>query len=468
MLVPLLVVILVAYGLSQAMSGSSASRKASVAPNSVQPSAASPAVSPSAPSGHGIYRGMSAGITGEGYPYLGNPAALLTIEEYTDFLCPFCARHATQTLPGLLEKYVATGKVKYVFRDMPLVSLHPTSARGHAAARCVAEQRASAFWAMHNELFKNQDRWRTLSDPTDYLAGVAKSVGVDPSAYSQCVASGRMDTPVQQGVAVGQALGFDGTPSFRFLQREEGKSYTLVGAQPLDIFGQWIDALLAGKSPPQEQQPQAQPQELPLWANAKGLAHDPARPGFDLAGDPYRGNQEAKVVVIEFSNFQCSSCRQHALEVQPAVDKALVDTGQVMWVFKNLPLRSLRQSAVAAVAAECAGDQGRYWEMNRLLFESQSQWAVDDPDKVLVGLAEQLGLDKSRFSACLSSRQALERVMDDMYDAQGVVSTTPTFVVVIAGKGTLMRGSRPTDQFISTLQGLMRAEGTAAPAGSGR
>jgi protein-disulfide isomerase len=308
----------------------------------VGPSAASPSTAAGSD-----FRGVPAGFTEEGHPFLGRSDAPVIIEEYTDFLCPFCARHATQTLPGLIEKHVATGRVKYVFRDMPLASLHPTAARGHAAARCAGEQGALLFWAMDDELFKNQERWRQLADPAEHLAGVAKSVGADLAAYGQCVSSGRMDGPVQQNVAAGQALGFDGTPSFRFTDRASGKGYNLVGAQPLDTFTQWIDAMVAGNAPPQKEEPKAQPQELPFWAN-QGLAPDPARPGFNLAGDPYRGSPQAKLVVVEFSNFQCPSCKQHELEVQPEIDRALVEPGQVMWVFKDLPLRSLAQSTRTA------------------------------------------------------------------------------------------------------------------------
>jgi protein-disulfide isomerase len=402
-----------------------------------------------------VYQGEPVGFTQEGYPYMGQPDAPVTLEEYSDFLCPFCGRHFNQTLPTLTQKYIASGQVKYVFRDMPLVSLHPNAPQGHAAARCVAEQGAALFWAMHDQLFKTQDEWRDLPDPTDYLAGAAKKAGADINAYNQCLESGRTPPLVQESVDAGAALGFNGTPSFQFIVNKDGKTSTLVGAYPMETFSQQIDALVAGKEPPQDQEEQAKSAELPLWANDKGLAPDPQRPGFTLAGDPYRGNLQAKLVVVEFSNFQCPSCQKHILEVQPAIDKALVDTGQVLWVFKNLPLRSLPQSMVAAVTAECAGDQGKFWEMHDQLFQTQGQWAVDQPDPILVSLAGQLNLDVDSFSTCFNSRQALERVLNDMYDAQGVVTTTPTFVVLSGGKGTLINGSRPAEEFVKTVQGLL-------------
>jgi protein-disulfide isomerase len=346
--------------------------------------------------------------------------------------------------------------VRYVFRDMPLASLHPTSPQGHAAARCAAEQGAGIFWTMHDTLFSQQEQWRSLPDPTSYLAGVAQNSGAEMTPYSQCINTGRAQTAIQQSIAAGSALGFNGTPSFQFIEKKSGKTYQMIGAYPAETFSQWIEPILAGQEPAQAKATATPaPVELPLWANAKGLAADSKRPGFNLAGDPYRGDLEASVVVVEFSNFQCTACKKHALEVQPAIDQALVNTGQVLWVFKNLMLRSLPQSPAAAAAAECAGEQGRFWEMHDLLFSTQEQWSVNPPDPVLTALAGQLKLDAARFSACLSSRQALERVLADMYDAQGTASTTPTFVVLYKGKGTLIQGSRSAEEFINTLKGFL-------------
>jgi protein-disulfide isomerase len=354
-----------------------------------------------------------------------------------------------------MDQYIATGKVSYVFVDMPLAALHPTSHLGHAAARCVAEQGAARFWSLHDALFTHQDQWRSLPDPTSYLADVAKQTGVDMSQYTQCMSSGRSETAVQQSVAAGEALGFNGTPTFRFIAKEDGKTYTLSGAYPVDTFHQWIDQLLAGKAPAQDQpEPAAtaKPAELPLWASAKGLAPDPNRAGYTLAGDPYKGDPKALVTVVEFSDFQCPACQKHHTDIQPAIDKALVDTGKIMWVFKNLPLREHPQASAAAAAAECAGKQGKFWPMHDLLFTSQASWAVDSPDSALLKLAGNLQLDAAQFTACYNSRDALEPVLRDVQDSQGVATTTPTFIILSGGKGSILNGSRPADQFISILQ----------------
>jgi protein-disulfide isomerase len=413
------------------------------------------------------YQGTPVGFTADGLPFRGKPDAPLTLVEYTDYLCPFCERYFSQTLPALLEKYVRTGQVKFVVHDFPLASLHPTAPRGATAVLCVAEQGATRFWQMHDALFATQQQWSRLPDPTAFLGAAARKVGADVAAYERCMASGRHDARVQQRVAMGQALGFTGTPTFQFVQRTSGKAYTLVGAQQVDVFARWIDALLAGKEPPEAKQPEKP--ELPFWAKSEGLAPDPMRPGFTVAGDPYKGNPNAKLVLMEFSDFQCPACQRHALTTQPALDERFVKAGDVLWVAKHFPLRIHPRAPVAAAAAECAGDQGKFWAMHHRLFEQMEQWSTgDDADTALVGIAANLELDRARFTACLTSRNALERVLRDLYDGQAIgVRSTPTFIVFYGGTGHVLAGARSAEEFAATLQQeLERAK--AGVAGSGR
>jgi protein-disulfide isomerase len=266
------------------------------------------------------------------------------------------------------------------------------------------------------------------------------------------MASGGHDAHVQQRVAAGQALGFTGTPTFQFVQQTSGKTYTLLGAQPVDVFVRWIDTLLAGKEPPEARQPEKP--ELPFWAKSEGLAPDPKRPGFTVAGDPYKGNPNAKLVLIEFSDFQCPACQRHTLATQPVLDERFVETGDVLWVTKHFPLRIHPRAPVAAAAAECAGDQGKYWAMHHRLFEQMEQWSTaDDPDTALVGLAADLELDRVQFTACLMSRKALERVLHDLYDGQGIgVRNIPAFILLHNGTGHVLTGARSAEQFMGTLQ----------------
>jgi protein-disulfide isomerase len=389
------------------------------------------------------------GFTPDDQPFLGDPDAPLVIHEFSDYLCPFCARHFRETLPLLREEYLATGKARLVFHDFPIASLHPTAQIGHQAARCVAEEGAAHFWAMHDALFARQDEWNRLSDPTEFVNGLAEEIGADPVRYAACMASGRTAESVAVEIAAGEALGFNATPSFRIERLADDYTFDLVGAYPVARFREVLEAMLAGDEAPAT--PTPAPASLPYWADA-GLAPDPARPGFTLAGDPYKGSTDALLTIVEFSDFQCPACATHAIEVQPAVDAALIDAGEVRWVFKNFPLRSHPQTFAAAAAAECAGDQGQFWPMHDLLFARQADWGVDAVDDALVALAGELDLDLEAFSACTASRQALERVLPDLYDAQGIVESTPTFIFLDGNAGAVYQGSRDATAFVGLVR----------------
>jgi protein-disulfide isomerase len=192
--------------------------------------------------------GMPAGYTETGDLSLGPADAPVTLEEWSDYLCPFCGRHFRQTYPQILDAYVRTGKVRLVFRDLPLSSLHPTAIRGHIAARCAATQGAAEFWAMHDEIFRRQAEWNRLPDPGDFLAGIARGLDLDMQAWQTCVADPATRAAVGQSVSQARALGLHGTPSFRIFGPTDEPPYTFSGARPYVFFAQQLDARLAGDS----------------------------------------------------------------------------------------------------------------------------------------------------------------------------------------------------------------------------
>lgn len=402
------------------------------------------------------YSDIPTGFTAEGYPYRGSPDAPVTLVEYSDYLCPFCKRHFDETLPGLLNDYVRSGKVQYVFRDFPIVSLHPNAPQGHAAAWCVGEQDAAQYWKMHDLLFATRDQWYSLTDPSAYLEQLALKAGSDPTAYRACIESKRTQAIVDTGIAAANIKGFNGTPSFEFVANASQKTHTLIGAQSLILFKDWLDSMVAGKEPPLAEQASGDEGKLPFWARSDGLKPNPLRPGTTMAGDPYRGNPDAKAVVVEYTDFQCPACAEFASSTQPTVTQKYIDTGQAMWVFKNLPLNTHPQAAAAAAAGECAADQGKFWEMHDRLFASVTQWAVPDPDPELVRLADELGLDREVFAKCLGSRQALEAVLSDVFDSMAVTTSAPTFVFLANGIGTVTRGAVGVERFSSLMQRTLK------------
>jgi protein-disulfide isomerase len=164
----------------------------------------------------------------------GSKEAPIAIVEFSDFQCPYC-KNATTTVKQVLDKY--PGKVKLVFRDFPIPSLHPAAPKAHEAARCAAEQ--GKFWEYHDLLFEKSPR----QAPED-LKQYAKDLKLDGAAFAQCLDSGKEEPAVARDVEDGASLGVTGTPTFFINGRQ------LVGAQPLTAFQKIIDAELARKPTP--------------------------------------------------------------------------------------------------------------------------------------------------------------------------------------------------------------------------
>ena len=170
-------------------------------------------------------------------PVMGEPDAPVTIIEFSDYQCPFCARFFEQTLPEIEKNYIKTGKVKLVYKDFPLISIHPEAQKAAEAARCVREQKGDeGYFKMHDKLFENQ---QDLS--VENYKKWARTLGVVGSKFDKCLDDGTFVDAVEDELAYGESLGVTGTPAF-FIN---GK--LISGAQPFDVFEQVIDAALSEK-----------------------------------------------------------------------------------------------------------------------------------------------------------------------------------------------------------------------------
>lgn len=407
----------------------------------------------------GEYNGVPVGLTPDGLLFRGDPKAPLVMNIWTDFQCPFCQRHFAETEPSINDEYVTSGKVRLVFRDLPIVQLHPNAPAAHLAAHCVADQGAPLFWAMYDKLFGSQGEWQSLADPQPVFERIAGEAGADVDAWKTCVAAKAKEPQIQASIKEAAALGLDGTPSFQIGDATGGEPYFLIGAQPFAKFKETLDALLAGKAPPATDQPQTS-QEVPFWATAEGRAVDPNHAGYTVAGDRTRGSADAPVVVIEFTDFQCPYCKQHFQKTQPALDSRFVDTGKVRWVFKHYPLSIHPQAPAAAVAAECAADQGKFWEMEAALFGSQQEWSINKPQPVFEKLAGNLGLDVAAFTQCLADPAKQANVDADVADGKAFVQGTPTFIILNSHGGGIIPGALPLETFANEIQKAVDEEGS--------
>ncbi|HYT03993.1 MAG TPA: DsbA family protein [Gemmatimonadales bacterium] len=188
---------------------------------------AAPAPAPSAPPPAAAADGF------RGYT-MGSDAARIEVTEYSDFECPFCASFAAVQMPVIREQVIATGRVRWRFRDFPLPS-HQYSRYAALAAQCGGEQ--GKFWEMHDQLFGHHEWAQTGKNPRSLFRDFAKTVGLDLDKYDACMDSQRYAGRIQTSVQEGEAAGVQGTPSF-FVN---GKRFT--GRATSDAFKALADSL---------------------------------------------------------------------------------------------------------------------------------------------------------------------------------------------------------------------------------
>ncbi|MFH1752238.1 MAG: DsbA family protein [archaeon] len=156
--------------------------------------------------------------------------------------------------------------------------------------------------------------------------------------------------------------------------------------------------------------------------------------------DSFIGNAEAPVTIVEFSDFQCPYCGKFYNETLAMLKKEYLDTGKAKLVYRDFPLSFHADAQKAAEAAECAGEQGKYFEMHDKIFENQSSIGVEN----LKQYAVDIGLDSSAFNTCLDSGTMAQEVQKDISDGQAYgVSGTPTFFV----NGQKVVGAQPFTVF---------------------
>jgi len=169
----------------------------------------------------------------------GEAAAPVTVYEMSDFQCPFCRRFTVETFPALEAEYVRTGRVRWVFVNFPLTSIHPNAAAAAELAMCAA--RAGAFWPVHDLLFRHQATWAPLANPAPFFLSLADSARVPRAALATCLERGEARPEVEQDAAGAARTGARSTPSFYI----EGG--LLRGAQPVEVFRGILDSIIKAK-----------------------------------------------------------------------------------------------------------------------------------------------------------------------------------------------------------------------------
>ncbi len=365
-------------------------------------------------------------------PVLGSNNALVTIVEFSDFQCPYCSK-VEPTLKTLREKY--GDKLRFVWKNEPL-PFHP---RAEPAAEVALEARAEkgdkGFWDVHDKLFASQPK---LEDAD--LEKVAQDAGLNLDKVRDAMKTHKYKALIDADADLGDDMQASGTPHFFVDGRR------LVGAQPPEKFQTIIDeeltkaqGLIAKGTPPNQVYDA-------LIAGGKG-APEPEKKSVPMAANaPARGNLNAKVTVVEFSDFQCPYCKRAEDSVNQVM-QAYGDKIKFMW--RNLPLPMHPDAPLAAQASMEAykqkGSDG-FWKMHDLLYANQPSKEKQDGLKreALDSYAQQLGLDMGKWKTALDTQSHKPEVdADAKVGNDAGINGTPAFII----NGYFINGAQPFPKF---------------------
>ena len=191
-------------------------------------------------------------------------------------------------------------------------------------------------------------------------------------------------------------------------------------------------------------------------------AIDPTLPALKAEGY-VMGSPNAPLEVIEFGDFECPGCGQFAVLTEPQIRTDLVNTGKIRIRFMDYPLPMHRNTWDASLAAACANEQGKFWEMHDALYSNQDRWngeATSKPRPIIAEYAKGLGLDMTKYGACMDNETQRAKVQSHLLEAQRRnVNQTPTFII----GSQMVPGALPYDSFKKLVDDAM-AKLPAAPA----
>jgi len=401
-------------------------------------------------------------------PQLGERTALVTIVEFSDLECPFCAR-AADTLDALREAYRAD-EVRVVWKHYPLPF--------HAHARPLAEAGAGvqelggseAFFRYERAIFRERMRPNPSGGmfqfTDDSPRRFAEAAGVDGATIDAGLRDGRWKPRVEAGLTTGQAVGVNGTPAFYI------NGAALSGAQPLEKFKEVVDAELArARALVAAGTPRGSVYTVATKAAFKAPKKtddddDDAPPPKDVAvykapvgTAPSRGPQSALVTIVEYSDFQCPYCKR--VEGTLAALRAHYgDKIRIVW--KDMPLDFHKDAMPAAIAAREAraqkGDAG-FWDMHDRIFDNQAKLGEKD----LIEYGKAAGLDTNKLARALATRSHLRAVYADQDEADDIeAGGTPHFFV----NGKRLAGAQPMEKFQELIDAELKSAEALVAAGT--
>ena len=351
-----------------------------------------------------------------GSPVRGSSSALVTVVEFGDFQCPYCKK-VQPALERLRTEY--GDRIRFVWKDEPL-PFHPRALPAAELARSARAQKGdAAFWSAHDKLFDSQPK---LEDAD--LATVARSIGIDPAKVEAAIKNKTYAKGITDDENLAEDVQASGTPHF-FIN-----GHRSVGAQPYEKLKALVDAEIVKAEGLVRGGVARTAIYDAIMKDGKG-AVDPEKKTVTASASraPFRGAAGAKVVIQEFSDFQCPFCSR----AEPTIDELLkAYPGKVKVVWRNLPLSFHQDAQLAAEAAREVfvqkGNDG-FSKMRELLFKHQGD--VDGLKRTsLEGYASTLGLDLKKFGKALDDHTHTAAIEADKKAANDAgISGTPGFTV---------------------------------------
>ncbi len=369
-------------------------------------------------------------------PQIGPDDALVTIVEFSDFQCPYCARVTSPLKDGMSSH---KGDVRLIFKHYPLAG-HGNASPAAKAAWAAHQQ--GKFWEMHDKLFANQGK---LDDES--LVKYAEQLGLDLARFDTDRKSDAANKMMDSDHDSGNKAGLTGTPYFLV----NGHPYS--GSLPAK---QWREIIAHEKNVAQALIDAGTPRAevyATLMKDAKatrGGSRAP-RPGEPEADKTYRvpvdarpqvGPDDALVTLVIFSDFQCPFCAK----VNATIDRLKTTyAGDLRVLFRQRPLPSHPKARDGSAAALAAGRQGKFWEMHDRLFAKPT--AMDKTS--FMAHATELGLDTAMFELDLEAADIAQMIKDDETLANHLgVRGTPAFFI----NGRFLSGNMPYDDFAALVE----------------
>lgn len=275
---------------------------------------------------------------------------------------------------------------------------------------------------MQEKLFGGQGAWSSLTDAIPTFKEYAADLGLDTKAFDQCLDEGDAASDVASDAMAAQTFGVNSTPTL-FVNE------TQIPLLNTDAMFQVID-YVAGTG--------ALPEILPQNGD------------YHVVGNL----QSAKAAMAVFLDYASADAAKYVTEVYPQVKAQYVDAGSLVYVFHPWAGEEGSASAQAAIAAECAGEQEKFWEMQAKLFADQKSWAAaKELGSTFVDYAEGLGLDTAQFETCLGGDPAKLRAQAGVIvGMQYGASAAQTYLF---GDGNMLDGAPTFDEVKAVLDGMI-------------